>query len=61
MKVFNQKVERDGITYNNISVAWIYNNRVYYVRVRPVFGKDNKQLISMAEEIPATEPIEKYM
>ena len=61
MKLIKQKVERNGEQYNDLNLVWQYKNKVYVVRVRPCFGRDNDKLMAIAQPVPSDEPIEKYL
>lgn len=61
MKLIKKQVEREGNTYTDFYLAWQYNNKLYAVRVRPVFGRDNDKLHSVAQEVCGEEPFEKYL
>lgn len=61
MKVLKQNVERDGKKYVDLYGAWTYENKTYCVRIRPVFGKDNDKLMSIATPVPQGEQVEKYI
>lgn len=60
MKLLKQEVENNGKKYIDLYAVWTYQSKTYCVRVRPVFGRDNDKLMSMAQEVPKGEAIEKY-
>lgn len=51
-KLFKKSVVKDNRTYTDLYVSWTHNNKVYFVRVRPVFGHDYDKLIATAEPLP---------
>lgn len=60
-KLLKQNVVRDGNKYIDLYAVWVYQGKTYSVRVRPVFGRDNDKLMSIAELIPDGELPEKYV
>ena len=60
-KLVKQKVERNGVEYVDLYALWVYEGKPYAVRVRPVFGRDNDKLMSIAELIPTGETPAKYL
>lgn len=60
MKLLKQNVERNGNKYVDLYACWEHESKMYCVRVRPVFGRDNDKLMSMAQEVPKGEAVEKY-
>lgn len=60
-RFYKQKVYIDNHYYIDIYVAWSFNNKTYYVRLKPVFGRDFNKLVAIAQEIPVGEPVCKYI
>lgn len=60
MKLLKQNIERNGVKYVDLYGAWTYDGKTYCVRIRPVFGRDNDKLMSIAETVPPGEQVEKY-
>lgn len=61
VKFYKQEVERNGTKYVDLYAVWDYNDKTYFVRVRPVFGRDNDKLMAIALPVPEGEPLEKYI
>ena len=61
VKFFKQKVVRNGVEYVDLYASWEYQNKLYCVRVRPVFGRDNDKLMAIACEVPTGEVVQKYI
>lgn len=61
VKLFKQAVSRNGADYTDLYATWTYQGKVYLVRVRPVFGRDNDKLMAIAEEVPTGEVVQKYI
>lgn len=61
MKLLKQEiVKENGNKYTDLYAVWTYQSKTYCVRVRPVFGRDNDKLMSVAQEVPKGEVVEKY-
>lgn len=60
-KLIKQRVKREGKEYIDLYALWSYEGKTYAVRVRPVFGRDNDKLMSIAELIPDGEMPQKYL
>ena len=61
MKLLKQDIEKEnGNKYTDLYACWTFEGKTYCVRVRPVFGRDNDKLMSVAQAVPKGEAVEKY-
>lgn len=62
MVLLKKQVEREGREFTDLYLCWKKNNKVKYVRVRPVFGgRDFHCLNDLATEIDEEDNFEKYL
>lgn len=62
VKLIAQPSNREGYeTYTDLYLCWVYNDKVYSVRVRPQFARDLKTLLGVATHIEKGEPVVKYL
>lgn len=51
MTLFKKKVEKNGKEYIDLYLTWMFEDKVYKVRVNPTFKKDYKFLVSQAVDV----------
>lgn len=62
MTLLSTKCPREGFEdYTDLYLSWEHEGKTYFVRVRPVFGVDNKKLLAAAVHVPSGEPFDKYL
>lgn len=61
LKQTSERVDNHGKAFVDYYLAWVYENKVYCVRVRPQFFNNAKLLFSNAVNVPIGEPLEKYV
>ena len=54
LKLFKQRVNRDGKRYTNLYLVWEYNGKLYDVRIKPCFDKNYAVQLGVAEKQPST-------
>jgi len=62
MRIVKQKSKRKG--YERLwdyYLVWVYNDKVYTLRVNPTFATDKKLLFAIAETAPTETSIEDYV
>ena len=54
LKLFKQRVTRDGKRYTNLYLVWEYKGKLYDVRIKPCFDINYTVLLGVAEKQPST-------
>lgn len=61
IKVLKQRVHKNDRVFIDLYISWVYGQKTYFVRLKPVFGRDYDKLVSIAQEVPENELVEKYI
>jgi hypothetical protein len=62
MKFLKQKSKRKGYErFWDYYIVWVYQDRVYSLRVNPCFSSDLKLMFAAAETVPQDTPIDEYV
>lgn len=61
LKQVSKRFDNKGRPYTDYFLCWIYQGRLYWVRVEPSFFKDNKFFWASAIEVPLGESFQKYV
>lgn len=61
MELLKRRVNKPGLEkYFDYYLVWYYNNRFFYVLVKPTFANENKLLLATASEVPIDTSLEDY-
>lgn len=60
MQLFKMKVKKDGKTYVDYILAWMFKGQVQWHRVNPTFGNSYKGISSRAISVPDMDTLKKY-
>lgn len=60
MTLMKEKVSKNGMTYTDFYLVWVYKEKTYSVRVMPCFGDDYDKLYACAVVREHKEPADKF-